>query len=103
MRLLERMVVTPRLRLGVLLVLLAGGVGLKTSVPFNEALFNVLVEIVIGHFIVLSEGHLVEGIRWTSCVGVVGNVVGTERHHGLEEGQKLPGKTVHTSTIEKLG
>ena len=31
------------------------------------------------------------------------NVVGTERHNGLEKGQTLPGETVHTSTVEKLG
>ena len=41
------MVVNPYLRLGVLLVLLAGCVGLKTIVPFNEAVFKVFVEIVI--------------------------------------------------------
>ncbi len=54
-------------------------------------------------FLVAREGSLVEGIRGPSGVGVVGNVVGTECHHGLEIGQKLPGETVHTSTVQKLG
>ena len=43
------------------------------------------------------------GIHGTSCAEIVGNVVGTERHHGLEKGQKLPGETVHTNTVNKLG
>jgi hypothetical protein len=30
-------------------------------------------------------------------------VVGTERHHGLEKCQKLPGETVYTITVKKLG
>jgi hypothetical protein len=30
-------------------------------------------------------------------------VVGTECHHGLEEGHELPGETVHTRTVKKLG
>ena len=78
-------------------------VGRKKFVPLNEAVFQVVVELFVRHLLVAREGRLVEGIRGTSCVGVVGNVVGTERHHGLEEGQKLPGETVYTITVEKLG
>jgi hypothetical protein len=43
-----------------LIVLRAGGVGLKTAVPFNEAVCNVVVELTIRHFLVACEGRLVD-------------------------------------------
>ncbi len=49
----------------------------------------------------LVEGLIVVGIHGTSSVGVVGNVVGTESHQGLEQGQQLLGEAIHTSAVVK--